>query len=198
MHGVHGGPILKVNAAFRKRLLHRFDELIDKRKKLLSRRARLPHTQIQGIVQVLLIVSASIDVHGEQVLRRHSGAGGVQLQLSDGDARAICPKISEAEDAAGVRDANEPNVFLWPISQDLLYFAAACDREIHAALPTINVAKLEAGFPDGRVVNDRQKASWIRHYSPIEKGFVVVEQVDQVNVAIEVRGLVAELHHHPA
>ena len=26
----------------------------------------------------------------------------------------------------------------------------------------------------------------------------MIKQIDQVNVAIEVRGLVAELHHHPA
>ena len=146
----------------------------------------------------MLVVSTRIEVHGKQVLGRHSGAGGVQLQLSDGDARAICPKISEAEDSAGVCDANEPDIFLWPISQDLLHFAAACDREIHATRLTVNMAELEADFPNGRVVNDGQKASWVGHDRPIEERFIVVEQVDQVNVAIDVAGLVTELHHHPA
>src|ERR1700685_2674423 len=34
------------------------------------------------------------------VLRRHTGAGGVELQFANGDSGAICPEISEAEDAA--------------------------------------------------------------------------------------------------
>jgi hypothetical protein len=126
--------------------------------------------------------------------RRRCTTAACQL----GSRRRFCPKISEAQDAAGTRDADESNVFLWPVSQDLLHFAAACDREIHAARLAVNMAELEAGFPDGRVVNDRQKASRVGHYSPIEECFVVVEQIDQVNVAIEVRVLVAEFHHHPA
>jgi hypothetical protein len=31
-------------------------------------------------------------------LRRHSGAGGVELELADRDAGAVCAKIAEAED----------------------------------------------------------------------------------------------------
>ena len=60
------------------------------------------------------------------------------------------------------------------------------------------MAELQASFPDGWVVNDRQKASGVRHDSPIKEGFVVIEQVDQVNVAIKVRILMAQLQHHPA
>jgi len=149
-------------------------------------------------VQVLLIVSARVKVHREQVLRRNSCAGGVQLQFSNGDAGAVCTKIPEAEDATGIGDANEPDIFLGPVSQDLLHLAAPRDRQIHATRLTVNVTKLETGFPDGWVVNDGQKARRIGHYSPVEKCFVVVEQIDQVNVAIEVRVLVSELHHYPA
>jgi hypothetical protein len=39
-----------------------------------------------------------VEIHRHQVLRRHAGARGIQLQLADGDARAIRPEIAEAED----------------------------------------------------------------------------------------------------
>src|SRR5271170_7327253 len=91
-----------------------------------------------------------------------------------------------------------PDIFLGPVSQNLLHLAAACHRQIHAARLAVNMAELQASFPDGWVVNDRQKASGVRHDSPIKEGFVVIEQVDQVNVAIKVRILVGELQHHPA
>jgi hypothetical protein len=59
------------------------------------------------------------------------------------------------------------------------------------------VAELEARFADGRVVDDRQKPRRVRHDRPVEQGLVVVEQVHQEDAAVEVAGLVTELHHHP-
>ena len=196
VHGVATRPILEVNAALREHLLHRLDELVDKRIKFRGRRARLAHAQIQRIVQVLLVVGARVEVHGQQVLRRHAGAGGVELQLADGDARAVCAKVAQAEDAAAVGDADEPNVFLRPVLQNLLHLAAARDRKIHAARLAVDVAELQAGLADGRVVHDRQKARRVRHDGPVEERFVVIEQIDEIDVAIEVGVLVAELHHH--
>jgi hypothetical protein len=75
--GVHAGPILEVNAAFRKYLLHCVDKLIYEGEQLLGRWPGLAHSQVQRIVQVLLVVRARVDIHGKQVLRRHAGAGGV-------------------------------------------------------------------------------------------------------------------------
>jgi hypothetical protein len=60
------------------------------------------------------------------------------------------------------------------------------------------VTELEAGFADGRVIDDRQKARWIGHDRPIKERLVVVEEIDQVDVAVKVGALVTKLHHHPA
>ena len=198
VHGVCAGPILKVNAAFREHLLHRLNELVDEGIKLLGRRAGLAHSQVKRIVQILLVVGAGVEIHGQQVLRRHSCAGGVELQLADRDSGAVCAEVAETEDAAAIGDADESNVFLRPVSQDLLDLAAARHREIHAARLAVDVTELEAGFADGRVIDDRQKARRVGHDRPIEERLVMVEQIDQVDVAVEVGGLVTELHHHPA
>ena len=84
-----------------------FDELVHEGKELGSRGACLAHAQVKGIVQILLVVGAGIEIHGQQVLRRHARTRGVELQLADGDARAVGPKVSETKNAAAVGDANE-------------------------------------------------------------------------------------------
>jgi hypothetical protein len=196
--GVHSGPILEVNAAFREHLLYGLDELVHEGKELGRRGACLTHAQVKGIVQILLVVGAGIEIHGQQVLRRHARTGGVELQLADGDAGAVGAEIAEAEDAPAVRNTDEPDILLRLVSQDLLHAAAAGCRQIHAARLAIDVAELETGFPDGRIIDDRQKARRIGHYGPIEERLVVVEQIGQIGVSIKVGVLVAELRHHPA
>jgi hypothetical protein len=198
VHSVRTCPILKVDAAFRKYLLHRLDELVDKGVERLSRRTCLAHAEVQGIVQVLFVIGTGIEIHGQQVLRRYSSAGRVQLQLSDGDPHPIRSQIAESEDPASIRDADEANIFLRLVLQDFLDLATPCHREKHTARLTIDVPELQTCLTDGRVIHDWEKASRVGHDSPIKERFVVVEQIDQVDVAIEVRGLVAELHHHPA
>src|SRR5262249_55200198 len=143
MHRIDTRPVLEVNAALWKHCLYGFDELVDKGIELLGLRARFAHAEIQRIVQVLLVVGAGVEIHGQQVLWRHSGAGGIELQLADGDASAVCTKISEAEDAAAIRDANESNVPLRPVLQDLLHLAAACHRQVHPARLTVDMTELQ-------------------------------------------------------
>jgi len=36
----------------------------------------------------------------------------------------------------------------------------------------------------------------VRHDGSLEERFVMVEQIDEIDIAIEVRVLLAELHHH--
>ena len=91
------------------------------------------HAQVKRIVQILLVVGAGVEIHGQQVLWRHTGTSGVQLQLADRDPSAISAKVSKPEDAARVRHADEPDILLGPVSQDLFHLAAARDRQIHAA-----------------------------------------------------------------
>ena len=55
------------------------------------------------------------------------------------------------------------------------------------------MAELQAGLGDRRVVHDGQETGWVRHQRAVEERLVVVQQLDQVDVALQVRGLVAEL-----
>jgi hypothetical protein len=134
-------------------------------------------------------------MYRQQVLARHTGTSGMEFQLADGNPGAIGPKVTQTKDAAAVSDADEPDVFLRPVFQNIPDPAPPRDREIHATRLPVDVAELEARLADGRVVDNREKPRRVRHDGSIEKRFVVVEQLHEVGVAIEVRVLVAELRH---
>ena len=55
------------------------------------------------------------------------------------------------------------------------------------------MAELQAGLGDGRVVHDGQEPRRVRHQRAVEERLVVVQQADQVDVALQVGGLVPEL-----
>src|SRR5215470_1913388 len=112
MDGVDAGPILEVNAALREDLLYRFDEFVNKGIQVFRRGAIPAEAQIQWIVQVLFIIRASIEIHRKQILWRHSSAGGIQLQLANGDASTVCAEITETENAAAVCNADDPDILL--------------------------------------------------------------------------------------
>ena len=82
---------------------------------------------------------------------------------------------------------------LGPVAQDLLHASLVVDGDVHAARAPEDVVELQAGLADGRVVDDRQEAGGIRHQGAVEQRLVLVEQPDQVDVAIEIGGLVSEL-----
>jgi hypothetical protein len=60
------------------------------------------------------------------------------------------------------------------------------------------VPKLQTCLTDGWVIYDRRETSGVGPDGAVEECLVVVEQIDQINVAFEVRAFVAELHHHSA
>ena len=82
---------------------------------------------------------------------------------------------------------------LGPVAQDLLHASLVVDGDVHAARAPEDVVELQAGLADGRVIDDRQEAGRIRHQGAVEQRLVLVEQPDQVDVAIEIGGLVSEL-----
>ena len=63
--GIDAGPVLEVNAALRKHLLHRLDELVDEGIEIVGGGTSPAQTQIQRIVQILLVVGPCVEIHGQ-------------------------------------------------------------------------------------------------------------------------------------
>jgi len=162
MHGIHTGPILKMDAALREYFVDRFHEFVHERVKLLGRWARFAHCPDTVDRGGIALCWCLVEVHGQQILRRHSGAGRVELQLADGDTRAVCAQITKSKDSAAVRDADEPNVFSSsrPVFQNIFNLAAPRNRQVHATRLPVDMTELQTRFADGRVVHNREKARW--------------------------------------
>ena len=94
MHRVHTGPVLEVDAALRKNLLHRLDELVNERIQLLCRGPRLAQTQVERVAQVLLVVGSRVQIHRQQPLRRDAGRCGVELQLADRNTHTVGAQVT--------------------------------------------------------------------------------------------------------
>jgi hypothetical protein len=60
------------------------------------------------------------------------------------------------------------------------------------------MSKLQAGFSDCRIIDDRQEACRVGHDGSIEQRLIVIEEVDEVDVTVEIAALVAKLHHNAA
>src|SRR5260370_33805064 len=58
------------------------------------------------------------------------------------------------------------------------------------------MSKLEARFTDRRIVHDRKKPGGVRHDGPIKEPFIVLGQIDEVNISIQIRILLAELEQY--
>ena len=158
----------------------------------------LAQAHVKGIGQVGLVVGAGIEIDGQQALGRHTGRGGVELQLADRDAHAVGAEIAEAEDAAAVGHADEAHILLGPVAQYLLHLALLGDREIHAQGAPQNVVEIQAGVADCGVVDDLQEPCRIRHQRAVEQRFIAVEQAHQVDEAVEIGGFLGQLLHHAA
>src|SRR5260370_16830136 len=102
-----------MNAALRKYFLNRSDEFVHKGIELLGRWALLTNAQVEGIVQILLIISTGIEIHRQQILRWNAGTCCVELQLADRNARAVRPNISQSPNAPAAAPTNNPHTLLW-------------------------------------------------------------------------------------
>ena len=132
-------------------------------------------------------------MHRQEVLRRHAGAGGIELQLADRDAHAVGAQVAQAEDAFAGRDADDADVLDRPVAQHVLDPALVLERHVQAVRPTEDVPELQACLADRRAVDDRQEPRRVRHQHSVEERLVGVQQLDQEDVSFQVGGLLAEL-----
>ena len=198
MHCVDAGPVFEVDAALREDFLHGLDELVDEGIEVFRRRPTLAQAEVERIIEVLLVVRTRVEVHRHEPLRRYCGRGRVELELSDRNTHAVRAEVTETEDAATVGDANEAHILDGPIAQNFLHMATALDRKVHAARAAEDVTKFEARVANGRVVHDGKESRRIGHDRAVEERLIVIEQIDEVDVAVEIRRLVRELQHDAA
>ena len=159
---IGAGPVLKVDTAVREHLPHRIHKLVHECVKLLGRRTVLTQSDVQWIFEILFIIGAGIEVHGQQPLRRDARSRGIKLQFANGDTHSVGSQIAEAKDPARIGYADEPHVLNGPVAKHFLDVTLASDRKVHSAQAAQDMVELQAGLTNGWVVNDFEKASRAR------------------------------------
>ncbi len=190
--------VFPLDAAFREQFLHRPDILINERVVFVPAHAVLPESEVQRVVEQLLVIGPDIKHHRQGELRRHSRAGGVERELPDRDPHPADPLVAEPEDPLAVGDHDEPDVLLRPVRQDFLHPPARGDRQIHPAGRAKEPVELLARLPDRRRVNERHERRRIRHEHRVKQRLVTDLQVAEKLVFLKIPRERVELDMDPA
>ncbi|MEZ6073767.1 MAG: hypothetical protein R3C10_26685 [Pirellulales bacterium] len=100
--------------------------------------------------------------------------------------------IAKPQYPLGVRDHDHLNVRLHAVRQNLVDVVLVRKRNKEPTRTPVDVAKAFACFTDGRRVDDRQHLVDVVDGKPIEKRFVRILQIAQVDVLFQIRGVLSE------
>ena len=167
-------PVLEMQQAVREQSLHRLHELLDQCIDFVIVRRRLAKAEIERIGAKGGIGGADVEQDRRQSVRWHARTGGIELQLSDRDAHAVGADVAEPQNAPASGDANGADIGHRPIAQHLDHAALHVARDIHAKRTPIDMAELEAGLGNGRVIENGDEARRIGHHHVIEEGLVAI------------------------
>ncbi len=194
--GVAVAEILELDEHAGKKFFHRHHEFLDDRVVGLAANAFLPQAGVKRIGQQGFVVGADINRDRQALRRMNAGAGGVKRQFADGNAHAGRAEIAEAENAFAVGDDDHLHVARRPVLQNVFHLAAIIAGNIKTARPAENVAEFLARLADRGRVNDRHHLLQIVHHHAVKQRLVPVLQADDLDVALDVAGLAAEIVHH--
>jgi hypothetical protein len=188
-----------LDAALRVQRLHRVDEFVDKRHVFFAAHAVLAQPEIERVVEQHLVVRANVQNDRQTVLRRHTGAGGIECELAERYAHPAGAEITQAKDALAVGHHDEAYILFRPVAEDLPDTTAGVDRQIHAARLTEYMSELLTRLPDRRRIDERQVRGRVGHHDRVEQRLVAGLQVCQneilLQIAIEVGDLGVPARH---
>lgn len=168
-------------------------ELVDEVIIRLARHSLVLQTDIERIVQELLVVGADVQDDGETLVGLDAGQGSVEGQLPDGDAHAVGAQVSQAEDALSVRDDDGADVLFRPIPEHAVDVALVVDGDEEAAGAAVDDAKLLAGQPDRGGVDDGHHVLHVLREDPVKETLVTILEPHEVDVLVEILRVALEV-----
>mmetsp|Transcript_15569 Transcript_15569/g.64605 ORF Transcript_15569/g.64605 Transcript_15569/m.64605 type:complete len:213 (+) Transcript_15569:1450-2088(+) len=148
------------------------------------------------VLEELLVVRANVELDGQTRLRVEATPYRIELQLADGYAQAARAEITQAEDAAAVRNHDDLRTWEWPVVTDLAEVVAVGDGEVHALRRAEEASILLARLSNCRRVHDRKQLLHVLLQRAEEERGVMAEQRRQVDVALQIGVLRANLVDH--
>ncbi|MNT09762.1 hypothetical protein D3C72_1445630 [compost metagenome] len=132
-----------------------------------------------------MVVGADIQHHRQGVCRADPAAGGIQRKFTDRNPHPADTLVTEAQNTLAVRYHDHFDVVVRHVLQDVIHVMAVLIRDEYPARTTINLGETLTGRADGRGVNHRHHLFEVILYQTVEKGFVGVLDVAQVDVFVD-------------
>jgi len=152
---------------------------------------------IERIVEQSGIVRAHVEGDRQAERGVDAGADRVQGQLAYRDAHAVGSEVAQAEDAFTVGNHDDADIIKRPVAQQFCYPPLILGGDVNAAGTAEDMAELETGLADrGGVDNGHQLLDIVEQYS-IKQGFVAVLKGNQIDITLDIGGLLAQILQHP-
>ncbi len=173
--------------------LHCLNEFVDEVIVLFAGDAWMTPAHIQRVIQQLLIVGADVQHDWQGIRRTDTATGGVQRELTNGNAHAADALVAQAENALAVGNDDHFDILLGGVLQHIFDVAAVRIGDKHATGTTIDFGEVFTGRADGWGVNNRHHLFKMVVQQAVEEGFVGVLDIAQINVFVVIVFEVLEL-----
>lgn len=149
--------------------------------------ALLAQTQVQGVLEVSLVVGASVENNGQSLFRVDACGGSIQSKLADllsrlecwhrcrtagstyGNTNTIYTEVAEAENAGAVSDDADLGVGAGPVLQHGLDGTALLDGDVQGLGASVQGGVLQADIANGGSVYKRHELADVVHEKAVEQ-----------------------------
>ena len=160
-------------------------ERLDDRFVCRAAQSRRPVTQVERIVQELLVVGPDIERDGQCLGRIDAGGRRIQGQLPNRDRHPAGPLVAKAQDAFIVGNDDQTDVVAGR-AKDGVDPPHVIGGDPDAARTPEDVAELSTGEADRRGVDDREELLEVLDKESIEQGLVAVLECGESDKPLEV------------
>lgn len=173
----------------------------------------LADAEVEGVLEVGLVVRASVENNGQSLFGVNTGGGSVQRKLANlqrlalvngrasqftyRDTDAIYAEITETENTGAIGDDANLGVGAGPVTEHGLDGAALLDGNVQGLGAGIQGRVLEADVADGGGIYEGHEVADVVHEEAVEEVDVLGLEIRQVEVLVNV-GLAGLDHLHGA
>ncbi len=165
------------------------DKRVDKAVIIGASDARVPPSKIFRIAKAFLVVCADVQNDGESARWMNSADEAIERKFANWNAEPADTLVADAQNALAVGDDDHVNLGIWMIAQERRNRMAQRVGNEEAARTAVDVAEFLAAERDDRRIDDRQHFIDVAEQQTIEKNFVGVLKLPEIDVALEIIGL---------
>ena len=108
----------------------------------------LAQTKVQRIVQIFFAVRTDVENDRQRLFRSNTGAGGIERELTAGNAHAVKSLVAQTQNAFAVRDDDHVDLLVRCVFNHFAHVAEVFERNKKTARIAEDMAETLAVFAD--------------------------------------------------